>query len=396
MRRRLLIVLVVLVGCGQAVPGPIDTSTLTTATTLAGATVSVTEPPPTASTSTTLPRTPLSVTEPAPGANLSEPGVVIRGTGEPGALVSSSGDPATRISSSGSWELALDLVIGPNRLVISDPADEIRLSLFVQPDHPLTGEVVSARWGEGHQAQEYLLDGTPTGLYSGSRYPVAWAGDVVSAWLGLAHRWSDGRLSPDRAIEATVMALSAAPGDDERFVVTDAVDVEISGGAGTVVTICFVDGSIRHAASLEYTASGPRLDRMWRVDGDDLVEVDPAEASCPDLAVATSETVGRIFLAGPYDSAVESCGGLVDLSGSTPTATGLWTHSGACLDFDGPVFDHLVSVVSDQAQTRTNEPRAQPWVHTDRHGQSWPWVRSGGVRARPFSSCRVGRAPASS
>ncbi len=334
-----LAMVVMLSGCGQPEPGPIDASTVTS---LSFTTTSVTT-----SASTTRPRMPLSVAEPASGANLSEPRVIVRGEGEPGASVSIDGGPRTQVSSTGSWELAVDLEIGPNRLVISGPADDVVLTLFVQPEHPLTGETVTARWGDTHQVEEYLLDGTPTGVYSGSRYPVAWTDDAVSSWLGLAHRWPDGLWSPNRPIEATVMALSPAPGDDESFVVTDAVDVAVVGGDGTVVATCFVDGSIRHAASIEYTESGPRLARMWRIDEGDLVEVDPAEADCPGLTVDTSDTVGRIFLAGPYDPAVESCGGLVDLSGSAPTATGLWTHSGACLDHEGWVFEHIVSVVSD-------------------------------------------------
>jgi hypothetical protein len=356
-RLLVLAVVVMMAGCGQPESGPIDASTVTS---LPLTTTSVA-----ASASTTRPRMPLSVTEPASGANLAEPRVIVRGEGEPGAPVSIEGGPGTQVSPNGSWELAVDLEIGPNRLVITDPADEIGLTLFVQPDHPLAGETVTARWGDTHQVQEYLLDGTPTGLYSGSRYPVAWTGDAVSAWLGLAHRWPDGLWSPDRPIEVTVMALSATTaGEEEMFVVTDAVDVEIAGGDGTVVATCFVDGSIRHAASLDYTNSGPRLARLWRVDGGDLVEIDPAESGCPDLTVDTVDTVhtvGRIFLAGPYDPAVESCGGLVDLSGSTPTATGLWTHSGACLDQEGWVFDHIVSVVSDQPEY-SDEGWRQLWL----------------------------------
>jgi hypothetical protein len=238
--------------------------------------------------------------------------------------------------------------------------------------HPLEGAILDTVWEEEPSyVQQYYLDGEPTGLFSAMRLPVEWndEGSEVQLWLGFAERSGTGdRGVYTPGIDATVLVLELAGyhGTWERFRVADAVDVSIPAGSGTLGSTCFEEGYVRHASLLAFTATGPEIARLWRIDPTShaLVEIAPGAAACPDLnagPVADTATGRIVTTAGGCAFDTDVCGHVVDLSSTTPQFMPWWEHAGSVLDSWGYVSRHAVAVVGGSQDAAAPQER-QAWL----------------------------------
>ncbi len=189
----------------------------------------------------------------------------------------------------------------------------------------LIGQLLETEWIMENEVQIYLIAGRPIGLRSGTRLPLAWAGDKVSVLLGFAD-WSGiaGLRGPyDREWDGEILLLEfagqRAPGG--VYQVRDQVSVKVPAGKGLTAAMCF-EGGVPHAVELRFTDDGPRITRGWSIDLDNMVfqPVDPGAITCPDLGArpigpgaegAIVTAVGRAAPGG-------NLGHQIELSGASP------------------------------------------------------------------------------
>ncbi len=195
------------------------------------------------------------------------------------------------------------------------------------PPLDIVGSTLAAVWDRPGTLQQYYgADGSPTGLFSGTRMPVR-GGAPGGVLLGFAERSGRGQqreVADEFDGVAMLLTFAGDPGPGERYVVQTALPLAVAAGEGMVIGArcdSTRPDDFSHVLRLRFGQDGPDVVEAWRIDasaGEFIVD-DPATIGCRGFKGAPVAADGTGMLA--LHDGVIGVSATLDLSGATPATT---------------------------------------------------------------------------